>query len=909
MNSPLARLGLLLRQPEFRLALLAWTTAAAVQTGTLNGDTMRRLHVAHALWTKGEPTVSLEDTAIRKPNGSAAALVGRGGKLYAWNGVGQSLVLLPADLLATGAGRALGLDGESAARFRYLVVAYLVFPLIAAATIFFAFRLLTELGFSPNRAQIGCLGLLFGCTFLPYCQNQEDNSLLFLCFIAGTHLQLRWLETDSTGQLVVGTGCLGFNLLVRLTSVIDTFFVSLFVSALLARRARTTGGFGIAARRAAKFVGVSALVYGVYLGIDRLYHFARFESWTGTFYDAYAEQKGREWQMPAAWPWGGEFWVGFLGPLRVPFKNVFTFDPLLVLLIVLVLGSWKIVRPIPRLWLGTLLALFVADLLFYARLAVWGADPSWGCRYHLAPIWLMCLITLPLLDMAWDSLGWPRRLIARVLIAAAVAVQLSALTFHYYLEYEQGLSGYAVGWRFVNIVAFATGRMHQWGLDNGVPDEIEQAMVPNLTPFRLAYRHHRSLALIAWPVLIFLITMVTYQLAVILRSVKKNESDASSGPSTVDASEKKASMLPKTNSKMLGRSFLLATSLGISVILCEAILRVFAPQAPSWLPVYRPYDTPPYYGLGLNLRYICDTGESRWLICTNSVGHRTPAEAPKPIKAEAARALFIGDSFTFGHGVNYEDSFAGILDQSEPEYQFTNAGVGAYGPVEYRQVLEQEIGTGPPPQFVLVTTFLGNDLSDCMRQQISSPEWITSHPGGLRSWIKRNTHVYRLISRIWHQFAPASDNFSTSGSSLFTPMSWEEGDLKGALLVYEQELARIAEICTSRKIALCACIIPIKAAVQAADHGASGSKPLGSTVHYELPARKVGSVFEKLRIPYVDITLTLARLGAEKAYFRHDGHLTPQGNRAVAEEIRRKLLHPNSQMQERGPGKKRGDSP
>jgi hypothetical protein len=264
MNTLLSRLMPVLRKPELRLALLAWTTALAVQTGTLNGDTMRRLHATHSLWTKGEPTVSLSDTGIVDSKGMVLALTGRGGKLYAWNGIGQSLFMIPADVIATGVARALGLHDESASRFRSLIVAYLTFPLIAAATIFVAFRLLRELGFSTGRAIIGCLGLLFASTFLPYCQNQEENSVLFLMVITGTYLLLSWLQTDSVLPLVLGATSFGINLLVRITTVCEAFFLSLFVLILLARRARTIGEIGIARRRAARFIGVSALVYAMF---------------------------------------------------------------------------------------------------------------------------------------------------------------------------------------------------------------------------------------------------------------------------------------------------------------------------------------------------------------------------------------------------------------------------------------------------------------------------------------------------------------------------------------------------------------------------------------------------------------------------------------------------------------------
>ena len=78
-----------------------------------------------------------------------------------------------------------------------------------------------------------------------------------------------------------------------------------------------------------------------------------------------------------------------------------------------------------------------------------------------------------------------------------------------------------MGWRFLNIVAFATGRVHQWGLDRGDPSWIEQMFVPNLTPFRLAYRHQYTLALLAWPVVIFLMAMLVVQLAAIVKSLRK----------------------------------------------------------------------------------------------------------------------------------------------------------------------------------------------------------------------------------------------------------------------------------------------------------------------------------------------------------------------------------------------------
>ena len=82
-----------------------------------------------------------------------------------------------------------------------------------------------------------------------------------------------------------------------------------------------------------------------------------------------------------------------------------------------------------------------------------------------------------------------------------------------------------------------------------------------------------------------------------------------------------------------------------------------------------------------------------------------------------------------------------------------------------------------------------------------------------------------------------------------------------------------------------ACIIPTENAVKAASATTSPPPASGGTLDYELPARKVAAVFDGLAIPHVDMTSALARLGHEHAYFRHDGHLTPAGNRVVADTI------------------------
>src|SRR5882757_1726986 len=83
--------------PSHTVSLLLLVTALftfLIQSGELGtSDTAHRLQVTHSLWT-GQPQVS--------PNEYPEfGLHGRGGRLYAWYGIGQSLLMLPADLIGS----------------------------------------------------------------------------------------------------------------------------------------------------------------------------------------------------------------------------------------------------------------------------------------------------------------------------------------------------------------------------------------------------------------------------------------------------------------------------------------------------------------------------------------------------------------------------------------------------------------------------------------------------------------------------------------------------------------------------------------------------------------------------------------------------------------------------------------
>src|ERR1700757_2013093 len=83
-----------LRDPLFLLLLATGLIAFVIQSGELGtADTMHRLQSAHALWTSEPPVFPREYPEF--------GIHGRNGTLQSWYGIGQSLLMLPADFAGT----------------------------------------------------------------------------------------------------------------------------------------------------------------------------------------------------------------------------------------------------------------------------------------------------------------------------------------------------------------------------------------------------------------------------------------------------------------------------------------------------------------------------------------------------------------------------------------------------------------------------------------------------------------------------------------------------------------------------------------------------------------------------------------------------------------------------------------
>ena len=141
-----SRLGRWLRDPLFLLCLTAGLLAFVVQSGELGtADTMHRLQTTHWLWTSQPQVFPNEYPEF--------GLHGRGGQIFSWYGIGQSLLMLPADLVATWISHwHIFSEYEDDPAVRSIIVSYSTNILVNVLTALIAFRLLRQLRFTRERS-------------------------------------------------------------------------------------------------------------------------------------------------------------------------------------------------------------------------------------------------------------------------------------------------------------------------------------------------------------------------------------------------------------------------------------------------------------------------------------------------------------------------------------------------------------------------------------------------------------------------------------------------------------------------------------------------------------------------------------------------------------------------------------
>ena len=285
-------------------------------------------------------------------------------------------------------------------------------------------------------------------------------------------------------------------------------------------------------------------------------------------------------------------------------------------------------------------------------------------------------------------------------------------------------------------------------------------------------------------------------------------------------------------------------------------------------------------------------GDVRFSYTTDRDGFRNAESSP-----DQAQIVAVGDSWTFGFGVDDSVAWPRLLADSLRPMRVRNLGLIGSGPEQYTRILER-FGLPLHPAVILYGVFPGNDLDD--QEAFESvdagrPARATSPSGGptarrggprrsgsgaispsrsRRGWKSRHERFagvhHPLPDGSPLQLAPARLQPKAERSHRGDPA------FDGALAA----VARARALATQAGARLVVLVFPTKEEVYL---------PLRGETAPALTSRWVPALRE-LGVECLDLTeIFRAHAGGGPLYFEVDGHVNAVGNRVIAQAVQRYL--------------------
>lgn len=346
----------------------------------------------------------------------------------------------------------------------------------------------------------------------------------------------------------------------------------------------------------------------------------------------------------------------------------------------------------------------------------------------------------------------------------------------------------------------------------------------------------------------------------------------------------------------------------VGLALAEIAVRVFWPQ-PAFYASPGLYVVDPKVGHRMKpgLRGVLGNfAEFTTQVRINQLGIRGPEVGPA--QPGVRRVLVLGDSFTFGMGVEEPEALpaqlAAELTRRGVPSEGINAGIGGYGiPDEVRWF--EQYGRGTRPDVIVLGVFTGNDLQDAAPDR---PPAFVSHGelldkaelkrSSLFHWLYQHSQLFalvkyslpapvdRAIRRTLHMPEPSAIRGLREEMALYDPRNRARAERGGQ--ASELAIRRLLALARADRSTVVALLLPSKLQADDAEWNEALRK-LGlasSQAERALPNEIFSGVLARCGVPALDLTpsLSAALRGGEVDFFPRDQHYTVAGNRRIARE-------------------------
>jgi len=355
------------------------------------------------------------------------------------------------------------------------------------------------------------------------------------------------------------------------------------------------------------------------------------------------------------------------------------------------------------------------------------------------------------------------------------------------------------------------------------------------------------------------------------------------------------------------------------LFVAEIFIRVFYNQM-SYIANMYPrdmydYNSPTYLKPGFEGQF--PKSEISGKIRINSKGLRD-FERPYS-KNNAKRILGLGDSFVFGHGVEFENTFLYLLEEGLQSFygqhiEIVKVGTPGIGPQKYLSILKNE-GIKYSPDVTLVCFFIGNDINDIKlnhaKEKNNSKEMLYFEAENfsyktkkdseknfikLKTFLRKNIHLYSFIvdrvktapffRKILKHYSISKD---ISGSYVIDILKKEYNE--EYLTKWEEAFNILSEIKTLSD-ELVVVLIPTREQVYP-DRLEKAVRQLGyniDDIDIMHPNNKLINFCQLNEIRYIDLLPHFMESAkTQMLYFDIDPHFNAQGNKLAAEVLSKEL--------------------
>ncbi len=288
----------------------------------------------------------------------------------------------------------------------------------------------------------------------------------------------------------------------------------------------------------------------------------------------------------------------------------------------------------------------------------------------------------------------------------------------------------------------------------------------------------------------------------------------------------------------------------------------------------------------LNQKFDDEEFNSRYL--TNCQGYRIDLLSNPQNSLTNCDWLFVGDSFTQGAQVNYDEMFSSILYKDFPDKTIINAGMSGAGLYESLNYLKDE-GRKLLPKRIFLQIGAFNDFYNIKERHAGWSEYLTE-----RSDLYRYLQYQLLDNPVlplgrWTE--PFFDNPEENTKfNIFYKQSSDQK--KSDIRAFEDVIAKFKKEAHAMGAELVILLIPSKE--QVSDKMLSEViKKFGiktSELDMQAPNKLTKRVCDKLGIPLIDLYDSF-RNTDKFPFFMLDEHLSIEGHKLIASELKRFFMN------------------